>query len=215
MSPASWYAARAAGIVAYLLLSGSVVVGLSMSSKRKLEWPRFAVEELHRFLSLLTGLFIVIHGGSLLLDRVVPTSLTQLVVPFTSSYRPLTVGLGVAAADLLAAVALTNAAAANVASWRAPGAFDGDRTFPFGTFPADAAAMMNLSEVVVHTWDVANALGKDPTIDPAVAEMVYEFYRPMSLDPYRAHGAFGAEVSVGSDAPPAERLLALLGRRTA
>jgi methionine sulfoxide reductase heme-binding subunit len=109
MSPASWYAARSAGILAYLLLSCSVVVGVSMSSKRKLKWPRFAVQEVHRFLSLLTGLFIVIHGGSLLLDRVVPYSLTQVIVPFTSSYRPLTVGLGVAAADLLAAVAVTNA----------------------------------------------------------------------------------------------------------
>jgi sulfoxide reductase heme-binding subunit YedZ len=109
MSPISWYAARSAGIVAYLLLSGSVVVGVSMSSKRKLVWPRFAVEEVHRFLSILTGVFIVIHGGSLLLDRIVPTSLTQVVVPFTSSYKPLTVGLGVAAADLLAAIALTNA----------------------------------------------------------------------------------------------------------
>jgi methionine sulfoxide reductase heme-binding subunit len=84
-------------------------VGISMSSKRKLVWPRFAVEEVHRFLSILTGVFIVIHGGSLLLDRVVPTSLTQVLVPFTSSYKPLTVGLGVAAADLLAAVAVTNA----------------------------------------------------------------------------------------------------------
>jgi methionine sulfoxide reductase heme-binding subunit len=109
MTPVSWYAARSAGIVAYLLLSGSVVVGVSMSSKRKLAWPRFAVEEVHRFLSILTGVFIVIHGGSLLLDRVVPTSLTQVVVPFTSSYKPLTVGLGVAAADLMAAIAVTNA----------------------------------------------------------------------------------------------------------
>jgi sulfoxide reductase heme-binding subunit YedZ len=109
VSPISWYAARSAGIVAYLLLSGSVVVGVSMSSKRKLAWPRFAVEEVHRFLSMLTGVFIVIHGGSLLLDRVVPISLTQEVVPFTSTYSPLTVGLGVATADLLAAIALTNA----------------------------------------------------------------------------------------------------------
>jgi len=112
-------------------------------------------------------------------------------------------------------VALTNAADANIASWRAPGAFDGDRTFPFGTFAADAAAMMNLSEVVVHTWDVATALGADATIDPTVAEMVYAFYRPMALDPYRAHGAFGAEITVDTDAPPAARLLALLGRRPA
>jgi uncharacterized protein (TIGR03086 family) len=116
--------------------------------------------------------------------------------------------------DEVPVVALTDAAAANVASWRAPGAFDGDRTYPFGTFPADAAAMMNLSEVVVHTWDIETALGADATIDPAVADMVFEFYRPMSLDPYRAHGAFGAEVVVDMDAPPADRLLALLGRRT-
>lgn len=109
--------------------------------------------------------------------------------------------------------ALTNAAEANVASWRTPGAFDGDRTFPFGTFPAAAAAMMNLSEVVVHTWDIATALGTDATIDPGVAEMLFAFYQPMSLDPYRAHGAFGAEVPVGADARPAERLLAFLGRR--
>jgi uncharacterized protein (TIGR03086 family) len=110
-------------------------------------------------------------------------------------------------------VALADAATADVASWQEPGAFNGERAFPFGTFPADAAAMMNLSEVVVHTWDIATALGADATIDPVVAEMVYDFYRPMPLEPYRADGAFGAEVLVASDAPPAERLLALLGRR--
>lgn len=110
-------------------------------------------------------------------------------------------------------VALTDAAAANLAAWRMPGAFDGERTYPFGTFLADAAALMNLSEVVVHTWDVATALGADATIDPAVAAMLDDFYRPISLDPYRAHGAFGAEVPIDSGAPAADRLLAQLGRQ--
>ena len=108
--------------------------------------------------------------------------------------------------------ALNSAAEANGASWRVPGSFDGSRTFPFGTFPADAAAMMNLSEVVVHTWDIATALETDATIDPAIAKMVYAFYQTVSLDPYRAHGAFGAEVPVDEDAGPAVQLLALLGR---
>jgi len=110
-------------------------------------------------------------------------------------------------------VALSDAAEANAASWRIPGAFDGERTYPFGTFPADAAAMMNLSEVVVHTWDVAIALGDDATIDPAVARMLDNFYSSICLDPYRAHGAFGAEVPIDSSAPPADRLLAKLGRQ--
>jgi len=120
VSPTTWYAARAAGIVAYLLLSGSVVLGASMSSKGRLAWPRFAVEEAHRYVALLTGAFIALHGGSLLLDRVVPYSLVQVTVPFTSSFRPLEVGLGVVAADLLAAVAITNALRARLpyAFWR-------------------------------------------------------------------------------------------------
>src|SRR5437763_7468124 len=108
MSPTVWYLARASGIVAYLLLSGSVIAGTLMSARARLTWPRFAVEELHRFLTILTGVFIVIHGGSLLLDRVVPISLAQELVPFSSPYRPFAVGLGVTAAELMAAVGLTN-----------------------------------------------------------------------------------------------------------
>jgi methionine sulfoxide reductase heme-binding subunit len=108
MSAAAWYAARSAGIVAYLLLSGSVVVGLLLSGRRRLSWPRFTVEEVHRFLGILAGVFIAVHGGALLLDRVVPFSVGQELVPFTSSYRPFAVGLGVASAELLAAIGITN-----------------------------------------------------------------------------------------------------------
>ena len=109
MSPGVWYFARSAGIVAYLLLSGSVLLGVLMAGRASFTWPKFAVEEVHRFLAILTGVFIVLHGGSLLLDRVVPISLGQELVPFTSPYRPLAVGLGVCAMELVAAVGITNA----------------------------------------------------------------------------------------------------------
>jgi sulfoxide reductase heme-binding subunit YedZ len=104
-----WYFARSAGIVAYLLLSSSVLLGVLMAGKAQFTWPRFAVEEVHRFLAILTGVFIVLHGGTLLLDTVVPTSLLQELVPFTSSYRPFAVGLGICAMELIAAVGITNA----------------------------------------------------------------------------------------------------------
>ena len=109
MSPGVWYFARSAGIVAYLLLSSSVLLGVLMAGKTPFAWPKFAVEEVHRFLAILTGVFIVLHGGSLLLDRVVPISFGQELVPFTSSYRPLAVGLGICAMELIAAVGITNA----------------------------------------------------------------------------------------------------------
>jgi methionine sulfoxide reductase heme-binding subunit len=104
-----WYAARAGGILAYLLLTASVCLGLLMSGKARLQrWPRFALEDVHRFLGILAGIFVAIHGAALLVDSFVPFSLTQVLVPGTSSYRPLAVGLGVVAAELLAALALTN-----------------------------------------------------------------------------------------------------------
>ena len=104
-----WYAARAGGILAYLLLSASVLAGIVLAGKKQVPgFPRFAVEDVHRFLGLLAGLFIAIHGGAIALDAYVPFSFGQLVVPFTSSYRPLATGLGVVALELLFAVAVTN-----------------------------------------------------------------------------------------------------------
>lgn len=106
---AVWYAARAGGFTAYLLLSASVCLGLLMSGKARLkQWPKFALEDVHRFLGVLAGVFIVIHGGALLLDSFVPFSLSQELVPGASSYRPLAVGLGVVGAELLVALAISN-----------------------------------------------------------------------------------------------------------
>ena len=108
MTALTWYVARSAGIVAYLLLSTSVVLGILMSARAKFTWPRFAVQEVHRFLAILTGVFLALHGLALLADRVVPISIMQLVIPFQTSYRPFGVGLGITSALLLLAVSLSN-----------------------------------------------------------------------------------------------------------
>ncbi len=102
-------------------------------------------------------------------------------------------------------------AAANVAAWRTPDALDGERTYPFGTFPAPVALMINVGEIAVHAWDVAKATDQDATIDPEVASLLLDFYQDMPLDAFRAHGAFGPEVPVDPSAPVADRMLGLLG----
>jgi methionine sulfoxide reductase heme-binding subunit len=108
-SPLDWYAARAAGITAYLLLSGVVVLGLTMAAKTRFDrWPRFAIEDLHRFGGLLVGSFVAVHVVTIAIDSWLPFSLGSLVVPFISRYRPAWVGLGVAGAELLVALAVTN-----------------------------------------------------------------------------------------------------------
>lgn len=102
-------------------------------------------------------------------------------------------------------------AAANQASWRGPLALDGERSFPFGTFPAAMALHINVGEIAVHSWDLAKATGQEPTIDPNVAELLLDFYRSIPLDEFRAHGAFGPEVEIDPAAPSSDRVLALLG----
>jgi sulfoxide reductase heme-binding subunit YedZ len=108
-SPVDWYAARAAGITAYLLVSGVVLLGLTMAAKKQFaRWPRFTVEDVHRFGGLLVGSFVTIHVAAVAIDAWLPFSLQSIVVPFISRYRPLWVGLGIAAAELLVALAVTN-----------------------------------------------------------------------------------------------------------
>jgi methionine sulfoxide reductase heme-binding subunit len=108
-NPVDWYAARAGGVVAYILLTSVVVLGLTMAGKKKLRvWPRFAVEDVHRFGGLLVGTFVSIHVLAIAIDAFLPFSLQSIVVPFISAYRPLWVGLGIVAAELLLALAVAN-----------------------------------------------------------------------------------------------------------
>jgi len=91
-----WYVTRASGIVAYLLLWFSMVLGLGVTSKffdQLLD--RLFTYDFHQFISLLSIAFVVLHVAVLLLDRYLPYSIWQILVPFVSPYRPLWVGVGV------------------------------------------------------------------------------------------------------------------------
>ena len=105
-----WYLTRASGAVALILLTLALVIGIAaigrLATRR---WPRFAVDGLHRTASLLAIAFLVVHIVSAVLDSFAPISLVDAVVPFAGTYRPLWLGLGATAFDLLVAVAVTSA----------------------------------------------------------------------------------------------------------
>jgi sulfoxide reductase heme-binding subunit YedZ len=105
----AWYADRAAGMTALVLLTASVCLGIALAGRvRSQRWPAFAIQEVHRYLGLLTGVFIGIHGLAILLDSYVPYSLKQLLVPGTAPSRTMAVAAGVVGTELLAALAITN-----------------------------------------------------------------------------------------------------------
>lgn len=108
-SPIDWYAARAAGVVAYVLLSIVVMLGLTMAGRVRLaRWPRFAVEDVHRAGGILVGAFVTLHVVAIAIDAYLPFPLTSLLVPGVGRYRPLWVAFGIVASELLLAIAVTN-----------------------------------------------------------------------------------------------------------
>jgi sulfoxide reductase heme-binding subunit YedZ len=108
-SPVDWYLARAAGVAAYLLLTIVVCLGLTMAGRKRLAgWPRFALEDVHRFGGLLVGCFVVTHVVTIAADAYLPFSFWAMVVPFVARYRPIFTALGIVAAELLLALAVTN-----------------------------------------------------------------------------------------------------------
>ena len=97
--PSFWYLARASGLLAYTLLTASVLAGLVLKSRPFAGLLRpAAITDLHRFVALLGLGSIAIHGSALVLDNAVQISPLALVVPGLVPYRPLATALGTLAA---------------------------------------------------------------------------------------------------------------------
>ena len=120
-STALWYLTRATGLVSLILLSATVVLGTVASvGWTTARWPRFLSQSVHRNLSLFCLALIAVHVVSTVGDGYVPIGLADAVIPFRSPYRPVWVGLGALAFDMVLAVAITSALRRRIgaAAWR-------------------------------------------------------------------------------------------------
>ena len=106
-----WYTARSAGLVSMALLAASVLWGLALSTAPRGARPRPAWRlDLHRYLGGLSVIFVGVHVAGILLDSFISFHLVNVLVPFTSSWKPVAISLGVVALYLLVAVELTSLA---------------------------------------------------------------------------------------------------------
>jgi sulfoxide reductase heme-binding subunit YedZ len=120
-STALWYASRATGVVSMVLLSIVVVLGVMVNRQGRLPGlPRFAVTGLHRSISLIAVAFVAVHVLTAVTDTYVSIRLAAAIIPFTSSYMPLQIGLGAVALDLGIAVIVTSLLRARIGRrvWR-------------------------------------------------------------------------------------------------
>ena len=117
-----WYATRATGVTALVLLTATVVLGVTGIARFATpRWPRVITAQLHRNLSLLSVAFVAAHVLTTVFDTYAPVGWISAVVPFASPYRTFWLGLGTVSSDLLLAVVVTSLLRARLGyrTWRA------------------------------------------------------------------------------------------------
>ena len=106
----TWYLTRAFGLVLLVLFTATTVLGVLTSAGRSGgRLPGFVRTDLHRRLSVLSLVLLAGHIAASVADSFVTITSLDAFVPFVTTYRPLWLGLGTLACDLLVLVALTSA----------------------------------------------------------------------------------------------------------
>lgn len=180
--PLAWLVARAAGLVAFGLLTLSVWLGLAMSTRLfgpKRTKPLLA---LHRTLAW-TGLSMVgLHLGAILLDPVLHFGALAVLVPGAATWRPVSVALGVVAAWL----SLALAASFNARRWIGQ---TGWRRLHYATF---AAFWLALGHALLVGTDLRGLGGPVTALLAAAPVLWLSFYR--LLAPRQAPARAGASM---------------------
>ena len=117
-----WYLTWASGLVALVLLTATMVLGVVTANRVvTARWPGFALQDVHRRISGVALTFLAMHVLTSVLDTYVHIGWAAVVIPFVSSYQPLWVALGTVGLDLLIAVGVTSLLRARIGAraWRA------------------------------------------------------------------------------------------------
>jgi predicted ferric reductase len=107
-SQAWWDTARAGGIVAWALVTLTMIGGLQLSTRLVRRPVSAWVLDVHRFVAGLAVAFLGVHLVGLAADTFVGFGPADLFVPFVSAYRPGAVALGIVSLYLLLAIEVTS-----------------------------------------------------------------------------------------------------------
>jgi len=104
-----WFITRGTGAISLVLLTLTAALGIANVRRTRIgDTPRFVLDSVHRSASLLAVSFVAVHILTTLLDGYARITPLDVVIPFGSTYRPVWLGLGAVAFDLLIAIVVTS-----------------------------------------------------------------------------------------------------------
>jgi methionine sulfoxide reductase heme-binding subunit len=162
---ALWYLIRATGATALVLLTLTLLMGIvNVRRWAPRRVPRFLLDDAHRTVSLLVVVLLAIHVVTAVVDGYVSIALADVVLPFAGSYRPLWVGLGALALDLLVALIVTSLLRARLGlrAWRAV------HWLAYACWPLALAHGIGMGTDVAAGWMLWLALGCAAAVSAAL-----------------------------------------------
>jgi methionine sulfoxide reductase heme-binding subunit len=109
LTSALWALGRGSGIAALVAFTLAIVLGIVARSGRDgLGLGRFGLNEVHRTAALTGVGLVAVHLGTLFFDPYAQLRLVDLVLPFLGRYRPVWLGLGTLAVDLLGVITIVS-----------------------------------------------------------------------------------------------------------
>lgn len=104
-----WYVTRSAGIVAYMLMFFVIVLGEGMATGFAYRFiTPVKAWTTHKYLGIALGVTILVHMTSLLFDNFTHFSISDILIPFSASYSPLYLTLGIIGFHLLLIVIVSS-----------------------------------------------------------------------------------------------------------
>ncbi len=191
-----WYTTRGAGAVSLLLLSAVVALGVLTAVRFEAAgWPRFLTAAFHRNLSLTALVFLALHVVTAVTDPFAHLGWAVALIPFTSWYRTLWVGLGTIAVELLVAIGVTTL----LRRWLGHGVWRAVHWLAYAAWPVAFVHGIGAGTDAGSDWMIAvDFLSAGAVLTAVVGRMLGP--RPDRMADHRAR--FRATVSPHPDRPP-------------
>jgi predicted ferric reductase len=154
------------------MLTASVLLGLLVAGRFSSQrWPRFLTQGLHRNVSLLVLVFLVLHVGTTVLDSYTSIPLSAAFVPFVSAYKTGWLSLGAVALDLLIALVVTSLVRDRLGyrTWRRL------HWLAYACWPVAVAHGLGIGTDRSVTWVIAMTLGCVGCVGAAAAWRIVNF----------------------------------------
>jgi len=156
LTNALWYLGRGTGLVALVMFTLTMVLGITTRSGRQaLGLSRFGVADLHKTASLAGVGLVATHVVTLLFDPYAQLKLVDLVFPFLAAYRPFWLGLGTLAVDLVVLVVASSLLRHQIG----PKVFKGLHWLAYALWPVALLHALGTGTDAGTVWFRAVALG--------------------------------------------------------